>query len=137
MSTFNGIARLIRQPPFLLCLAALILYVLQIITWDCHFCFYFRTPIGVTSLLLPATLVLWLRYPGYILAMALSFLALGLAVTNVIKQPMFAMDDYGPDRWIQPAFMRSWGYLLVICLSVVIIWYALVSLLRRTPKVEI
>lgn len=55
-------------------------WLLQVATWDCHFCFYFRTPFGVTSVLLPATLLLWLRYPGFILAMAL--FNLGLRVGN-------------------------------------------------------
>ena len=57
--------RLITHPRIILFLGVVALFMLEWATWDCHFCFYFKTPMGVTSLLLPATLLLWLWYPGY------------------------------------------------------------------------
>src|SRR6266850_2056027 len=133
MDTSLDNAQVIKRPRLALLLAAVALYVLQIATWECHFCFYFRTPIGVTSLLLPATLLLWLKYPGYILSMALSILTFGLAAQNVANRWRFAIEDYGP-RWFGPTFKISWGYLLAMGLSVFVVWYVVASLWQRSPR---
>jgi len=111
-----------------------VLYALLIVIRDCHFCFYFRTPLGVASILLPASLLLWLRHPGYISGICLSLIAFSLAAFNVMKQREYAIADYGAGSWVQTWFNMSWGYLLVMFLSVVILSYASVSLWRKTLR---
>jgi hypothetical protein len=136
MAFSHPILRVLTNSRVLLFVATLLVYFIQVATWDCHFCFYFRTPFGVTGILLPATLLLWLRYPGFILAMALSFLTFALAMENVVRQRASALMDYGPERWVQPAFAMSWSYLLAMVVSIAIVWYALASMWRSTRKRE-
>ena len=88
---------------------------------------------GVTSLLLPATLMLWLWYPGYIVSMALSFVSLGLAAQNVFDKWKFAKADYGAN-WLQPFVSSSWGFVFTIGLSVILVWYVVASLSQRRPR---
>jgi len=125
--------RLITHPRIILFLGVVALHILEGATWDCHFCFYFKTPMGVTSLLLPATLLLWLWYPGYILSMALSFVTVGLAAQNVFNKWRFSKEDYGA-HWFQPFISSSWGFLFTVGLSALIVWYVLASLWQRTSR---
>jgi hypothetical protein len=122
-------SRLIR---LLLLLAALLLYLYQLNTWDCHFgCRFLETPVGLAIILLPTALFLWLRYPGFILALALSFLTFILGLSNLARVRAGEIAEAGPDRWFQFALDRSWGYLFAMALSLVIGGYALASLSRR------
>ena len=131
MNSSKRITRVISDPRFLLCFMTFALYALLIMIRDCHFCSYFRTPLGVASILLPASLFLWLRHAGYISGIVLSLIAFTLAIFNAMKQREYAIADYGAGSWLQPWFNMSWGYLLVMSLSVVILAYGSVSLWRK------
>jgi hypothetical protein len=129
MRSPEQILRFARDPRLLLCFASLLLFF--IVLRDCHFCLYLRTPWGVASLLIVATSLMWLNWPGRVLGVIVSVLTFCLAVFNVLKEREYAIADYGPDGWIQPAFRMSWGYLLVMLLSAVIVWYGAASLWRK------
>jgi hypothetical protein len=127
---FKPIMRLARDPRLILCFASLLLYLA--VLRDCGFCLYLRTPWGVASFLIAASLVMWLGRPGYILGAVVSTLAFCLAAFNVLKEREYAIADYGPDGWVRAAFMMSWGYLLVLLLAAVVSWYGIASLRRRS-----
>ncbi len=91
MKSSKRITQVLSDPRGLLCFGAFVLYALLIVIRDCRFCFYFRTPLGVASILLPASLLLWFRYPGYILGIGLSLVAFSLAASNAMKQREYAI----------------------------------------------
>src|ERR1044071_1636753 len=100
---FKPIMRLACDPRLILCLASLLLYLA--VLRDCGFCLYLRTPWGVASFLIVASLVMWTGRPGYALGVVVSTLALCLAAFNVLKEREYAIADYGPDGWVLAAFM--------------------------------
>ena len=130
MRIFKQMMRLARDPRLILCLASLLLYIS--VLRSCGSCLYLRTAWGVASFPVAASLLLWLGRPGYVLGVVVSSLAFCLSAFNVLKERGYAIADYGSDGWMQPAFMMSWGYLLVMLLSAVIVWYAAASLRRRS-----
>jgi hypothetical protein len=132
MRIFKQMIRLSRDPRLILCLASLLLYLA--VLRDCHFCLYLRTPWGVASFLIVASLLMWLGRLGYVLGVVISSLAFCLAAFNVLKERGYAIDDYGPAGWSRVAFMMSWGYLLGMLLAAVISWYG-VAKIRRNGSV--
>jgi energy-coupling factor transporter transmembrane protein EcfT len=129
MRSPKQILRFARDPRHLLCFLSLLLFF--IVLQDCHFCLYLRSPWGVASLLIFASSLMWLNWLSRVLGMVVSVLTFCLAVFNVLKEREYARADYGPEDWIQPAFSMSWGYLLVMLLSAVIVWYDAASLRRK------
>jgi hypothetical protein len=122
--------RLARDPRLILCLASLLLYLA--VLRDCGFCLYLRTPWGVASFLIAASLLMWLGRPGNALGAVVSTLAFCLAAFNVLKEGEYAIADYGPEGWVRAAFMMAWGYLLVMLLAAMVCWYGVGSLRRRS-----
>jgi hypothetical protein len=130
LKIFTQIRRPARDPRVILCLASLLLYLT--VLRECGFCLYMRTPWGVASFLIAASLFMWLGRLGYIMGMVVSSWVFCLAAFNALKEREYAMTDYGSDGWMQHAFMMSWGYLLAMLLAGVTIWYGAASLRRRS-----
>jgi len=127
----HPVRRVLTDFRIVLLFAALLLYVYQLSTWDCHFgCRFLQTPVGLTIILVPTTLLLWFRYPGFILALALAVLIFILGLSNLARVRASEIADSGRTDRFDP-LDRSWGYLFAMALSLVIVGYALASVSRR------
>jgi hypothetical protein len=68
---------------------------------------------------------------GYILSALLSAVTFCLGVFNVIKEWEYAIGDYGSDGWVGVGYRMSWGFLLVMLLSVGIFFFGAAGVWRK------